>query len=131
MSKRFTDLERDGKIDKIPSNRAEVERLHAIVARDAATAEELRERNRDWALAIAYNALLQACLALMTAHGYRPRVKGNMSPRSSPRAPCCSITRPYSTDSIGCVGVVTGPCTESSGRFRQLMWRVRWSSLGS
>lgn len=43
------------------------------VDRDLATADELRARNRDWALAIAYNALLQGCVALMAAHGYRAR----------------------------------------------------------
>lgn len=73
MSARFAALEQEGKIERVPAGRAEVDRLHAVVARDLATAEDLRERNRDWALAIAYNAMLQACLALMAAHGYRPK----------------------------------------------------------
>jgi uncharacterized protein (UPF0332 family) len=73
MNARFEALEQEGKTERVPTGRAEVDRLHAVVARDLATAEDLRERNRDWALAIAYNAMLQACLALMAACGYRPR----------------------------------------------------------
>lgn len=73
MNARFEALEQEGRIEPVPTGRTEVDRLHAVVARDLATAEDLRERNRDWALAIAYNAMLQACLALMAAHGYRPR----------------------------------------------------------
>jgi len=73
MNARFEALEHEGKIERVPAGRVEVDRLHAVVARDLATAEDLRERNRDWAPAIAYNAMLQACLALMAAHGYRAR----------------------------------------------------------
>jgi hypothetical protein len=73
MNGPFATLEDAGRIERVSAGRAEVERLHAIVARDVATAGELRERDRDWALAIVYNALLQACLALMAAHGYRAR----------------------------------------------------------
>jgi hypothetical protein len=73
MSARFEALEQEGRIEQAPTGRSEVARLHTVVSRDLATAEDLRERNRDWALAIAYNAMLQGCLALMAAHGYRPR----------------------------------------------------------
>jgi uncharacterized protein (UPF0332 family) len=73
MNGRFEALEHEGKIERVPAGRVDVDRLHAVAARDLATAEDLRERNRDWALAIAYNAMLQACLALMAAHGYRAR----------------------------------------------------------
>lgn len=76
MSERFAALEQEGKIERVTAGRFEVERLHAIVARDLATAEELRQRNRDWALAIIYNAMLQACVALMAAHGFRARGEG-------------------------------------------------------
>jgi len=76
MSAPFNELEQEGRIEAVPTGRAEVERLHVVVDRDLATAEDLRERNRDWALAIAYNAMLQACIALMAAHGYRPRGEG-------------------------------------------------------
>lgn len=73
MSADFEGLEQEEKIEHVPTGRAEVDRLQAVVARDLTTAEDLREQNRDWALAIAYNAMLQATLALMAAHGYRPR----------------------------------------------------------
>ncbi len=76
MNGRFAVLEDDGKIERVPAGQAEVKRLHAIVVRDVETANELEDRNRDWALAIVYNALLQACLALMAAHGYRARGEG-------------------------------------------------------
>lgn len=73
MNKHFAALEQEGKVERVTAGRAEVDRLHAIVSRDLATAEELQARNRDWALVILYNALLQACVALMAAHGYRAR----------------------------------------------------------
>lgn len=73
MNNRFTQLEREGRIDAVSAGPAEVQRLHAIADRDLATAQELRDRNRDWALAIVYNALLQSCVALMGASGYRAR----------------------------------------------------------
>lgn len=73
MSAPFDELEQEGRTEPVPTGRAEVERLHAVVDRDLATAEDLRERNRDWALVIAYNAMLQACIALMAARGYRAR----------------------------------------------------------
>lgn len=78
MNGRFAELEQEGRIEASSAGRAEVERLHVIVARDIATAEELQERNRDWSLAIAYNAVLQACVALMAAYGYRAREKDSM-----------------------------------------------------
>lgn len=71
MNDRFAGLEREARIESIPAGRAEVQRLHAIADRDLATAEELRDRNRDWALAISYNSLLQGCVALMAAYRYR------------------------------------------------------------
>src|SRR3989442_4088269 len=73
MNNRFAQLEREGRIDAVSAGPAEVQRLHAIADRDLATAQELRDRNRDWALAIVYNALLQSCVALMVASGYPAR----------------------------------------------------------
>lgn len=75
-STRFEALEQDGRIEQVPTGRVEVDRLHAAAKRDLATAEDLGERDHEWALAIAYNALLQACLALTAACGYRPRGEG-------------------------------------------------------
>lgn len=76
MNAPFDDLEQEGRIEPVPTGHADVARLNAVVDRDLATAEDLRERNRDWALAIAYNAMFQACIALIAAHGYRPRGEG-------------------------------------------------------
>ena len=76
MNGRFAAFEDAGKIERVPTGPAEIERLHAIIVRDVETANELRDRKRDWALAIVYNALLQACLALLAAHGYRARGEG-------------------------------------------------------
>ncbi len=76
MNGRFAAFEDAGKIERVPSGRAEVERLHAIIVRDVETANELRDRHRDWALSIVHNALLQACLALLAAHCYRARGEG-------------------------------------------------------
>ncbi len=76
MRERFAELERDGKIERVPVGRPEVERLHAIVARDLQTAASIRDQNADWALAIGYNAMVQACRALMTAYGYRAKGEG-------------------------------------------------------
>lgn len=73
MNARFDDLEQAGRIERVPTRRIEVEHLHLAATRDLATAEDLRERSRDWALAIAYNAMQRACVALMAAHGYRAR----------------------------------------------------------
>jgi hypothetical protein len=76
MRERFAELERDGKIERVPVGRPEVERLHTIVARDLQTAASIREQNADWALTIVYNAVMQACRALMTAYGYRAKGEG-------------------------------------------------------
>ncbi len=65
MNAPFDDLEQEGRIEPVPTGQADVARLNAVVDRDLATAEDLRGRNRDWALAIAYNAMFQACIALI------------------------------------------------------------------
>lgn len=73
MNRRFGELEQTEKIERVTVAQADVVRLHEVVDRDLATAESLQEANRDWALAIAYNSMLQACHAVMAAHGYRAR----------------------------------------------------------
>lgn len=50
------------------------------MSRDLETAGVLRGQNADWALAIAYNAMLQACNAVLAAYGYR--AKGEASHRT-------------------------------------------------
>lgn len=73
MSGRFDGLEAEGKIERVTAGRDTVRQLHTVVDRDLSTARQLREHNRDWALAIGYNAMLQGCHALLEAHGYRAR----------------------------------------------------------
>jgi len=73
MNPRFDELEQTEKIERVTVAQGDVVRLHGVVDRDLATAESLQEANRDWSLAIAYNSMLQACHALMAAHGYRAR----------------------------------------------------------
>jgi hypothetical protein len=45
----------------------------ARAERDLAAAESLLVIDLDWAFAVAYDAGLQACLAVMLTHGYRAR----------------------------------------------------------
>jgi len=51
------------------------ERL-GLAERDLATARRLLPEDHDWALSIAYNAMLQAARALMLHHGFRPAGEG-------------------------------------------------------
>ena len=73
MNHPFAALEREGSIERVGPDAGEVARLHAVVDRDRRTAQFLRTHDHDWTLAIAYNGMLQACQALMAAHGYRTR----------------------------------------------------------
>ena len=75
MSNPFAELDR--KLERIPARLADVERLLEKMEHDLATAEDIRERAPDWALKIAHQAVLDACTALMAAHGYRARVNGH------------------------------------------------------
>src|SRR3990170_5166639 len=75
MSNLFAELERG--LERMSMGRADVERLLEKMEHDLATAEDIRERAPDWALKIAYQAVLDACTALMAAHGYRARVNGH------------------------------------------------------
>lgn len=75
MSNLFAELEHG--LERISTRRADVERLLEKMEHDLATAEDIRERAPDWALKIAYQTVLDACTALMAAHGYRARVNGH------------------------------------------------------
>lgn len=66
------DLEREGLIRRIPADKKRVEDLLALAHRDLATSRTLLASSHDWAYTVAYNAVLQAGRALMSAHGYRP-----------------------------------------------------------
>ncbi|MGH2453234.1 MAG: hypothetical protein ACRDF5_05655 [bacterium] len=73
MSETFVGLEQEGKIERVQTGHHAVAELLAVVDRDLATGEDLRETHRDWAFAIIYNALLQACHVIVAAYGYRTR----------------------------------------------------------
>jgi len=60
-------------IARISSNPQQVNEVLKVGERDLNVAKDnLREENYDWALAIAYNSMLQAGRALMLSKGYRP-----------------------------------------------------------
>lgn len=66
-------LLRNRMIGKIVSSPKQVSEVFAVAKRDLGAARNnLREGDFDWALAIAYNSMLQAGRALMLARGYRP-----------------------------------------------------------
>lgn len=71
--RKLTKLERAGLIEKVTTDAAEVEKLLELVLRDIKIAEGLIDMDLDWAFIAAYNAMLQGCLALMKAYGYRPK----------------------------------------------------------
>lgn len=81
MSSTFTELE--PKLQRVTINRNDIERLLQKMAHDLETAEHNREKAADWALKIAHQAILDGCIALMAAHGYRPRVNGHHYVRKS------------------------------------------------
>lgn len=69
----FRPLERAGLIEPYRVPRTEIEDLLEVARRDVKTARELVDIDLDWALIVAYNAALQAGLALMYTKGYRPK----------------------------------------------------------
>ena len=66
-------LEKEGRVRRetpdLPAGLAALDRAE----RDLRTAENLIAIDLDWAFAVAYDAGLQACLAVMLMHGYRAR----------------------------------------------------------
>jgi len=69
----YQSLERVGLIEPYRVPQAEIRDLLEGARRDVKSARELANIDLDWALIVAYNAALQAGLALMYAKGYRPR----------------------------------------------------------
>jgi len=62
-----------GRIKAYKPTPAEVQRLLQISTRDLDAAQKNLDVSPDWAYAMAYNAALQSCRALMLSEGYRPR----------------------------------------------------------
>lgn len=69
----YQPLLRAGLIEPYQVPKEEIRDLLEVARRDVKTAQELMNIDLDWALIVAYNAALQAGLALMYAKGYRPR----------------------------------------------------------
>jgi len=62
------------KWEKIEVDKGLVKKSLSLAGRDIKTAKNVFEdKDYDWCLAIAYNAMLQAGRALMFAEGYRPK----------------------------------------------------------
>ena len=60
--------------EKIGINKELVEKSLSLAKRDLKTAKNVfKDKDYDWCLSIAYNAMLQAGRALMFSKGYRPK----------------------------------------------------------
>lgn len=62
----------EGRLQRIAHGADSVSRQMALAHRDLQAARRNLASDPDWAFAIAYNAVLQAGRALLTARGYRP-----------------------------------------------------------
>ena len=69
----YQPLEKAGLIETCQVSKREIKDLLELARRDIKTARELMNLDLDWALIVAYNASLQAGLALMITKGYRPK----------------------------------------------------------
>jgi uncharacterized protein (UPF0332 family) len=70
--RRFERLVHAGLVRPYKGGREQAPRQLALALRDLSSARRLLAEDRDWAFAIAYNAVLQAGRALMLREGYRP-----------------------------------------------------------
>jgi uncharacterized protein (UPF0332 family) len=68
----YEDLLRRGLLKRETVSHAEASAALARARRDLSTAGELLGKDDDWALAVAYNGVLQAGRGLMFSQGYRP-----------------------------------------------------------
>lgn len=69
----FQSLEQVGLIEHYRVAKDEIRHVLKLARRDMKTARELMNINLDWALIAAYNAALQAGLAVMYTKDYRPK----------------------------------------------------------
>lgn len=67
------EMEQQGLIESFAATLQDIDDLLEVARRDLTAARHMLPFDSDWSLAIAYNAALQAVLALMYAHDYRPR----------------------------------------------------------
>ncbi len=67
----YEELRRIGAIEKVAVTPREVAGLLALARRDLRTAQGVAAIDLDWALNIAYNAILQSSTAYLASQGYR------------------------------------------------------------
>lgn len=72
---RFAQIE--DKLTQVTVSHKDVQGQLEKAAHDMEAAQDNREKAPDWTLKMVYEALLGACTALMTAHGYRAKVNGH------------------------------------------------------
>lgn len=63
------ELEREGFIKRLPTDKKKIEDALNLAKRDIKVAKTILRENNDWAFSIAYNAMLQAIRALMFSKG--------------------------------------------------------------
>ena len=70
---KYDSLIKENKIKPQDADRHEIEQLFSLAQRDLKTAKFIMSQDWDWAFAIAYNSVLQACRAFMLSEGFRSR----------------------------------------------------------
>ena len=70
---KYDSLIKENKIKPQEADRHEIEQLFSLAERDLKTAKFIMSQDWDWAFAIAYNSVLQACRAFMLSEGFRSR----------------------------------------------------------
>jgi len=70
---KYDDLIKENKIKQEKARPGEIEDLFSLAERDLKTAEFIVTQDWDWAFAVAYNSVLQACRAYMLNKGFRSR----------------------------------------------------------
>ena len=70
---KYDSLIKENKIKSQDADRHEIEQLFSLAQRDLKTAKFIMSQDWDWAFAIAYNSVLQACRAFMLSEGFRSR----------------------------------------------------------
>ena len=69
----YDHLVKQGRLKAYSASSNEIQQLLRISTRDLNAAVKILEDSPDWAYTMAYNAVLQACRALILSEGYRPR----------------------------------------------------------
>ncbi len=70
---KYNHLIKENKIKQEKAYPGEMKDLFSLAERDLKTAEFVVTQDWDWAFAVAYNSVLQACRAYMLSEGFRSR----------------------------------------------------------